>query len=99
MALECEFCDLIHDSAKCLEEANTLTYCKARWGPVFDEALKHASIHVYHVTINGDHNIVWTCSYDVWKLDGYSRGPKGFMIDQEFGGLYVDSSLCTPTMC
>jgi hypothetical protein len=93
LASQCAFCKLIYESAKCLDEADTLPYCKARGGRVFDEALKHVPIRVYHVAIDGQHNIAWGCSYDVFKLEGYTRGPSGFRVEGELGGLSANSGL------
>lgn len=92
-AATCENCALLYDSCKVLRSPDTLSHCKGRWGPAFDEALELAPIDVYHVTVNEGHNVVWTCGYDVWKCKSYSAGPKAFAWEGEFGGLYVNSSM------
>lgn len=92
-AEECDFCALIYNSAKRLKEPGLLDHCKERWGAAFDEALELCPVNVFHIALNGEHNVVWKCHYDVWKCKSYSAGPLGFQIEEEYGGLYVDPGM------
>jgi hypothetical protein len=89
-ASQCEFCSMIYDSARSLEDDDTLSYCRRHWGIPYETILEHAPIEVYHTAICGEHNIKWNCSSNVSELEGYEKGPEGFDIQEELGGLYVD---------
>jgi len=96
LASDCDFCFTIYDCAKTLEKDDTLSYCRRHWGKLYEKALEQAPIHIYLATTHGEHNITWECSCNVSGLEGYERGPKGFQIYDEFGGLYVDEGKPLP---
>ena len=89
VASSCNLCHLIHEDVKDMEDPEVGAYCKQKWGPLFFEGLKQSPIHLYHIALRGEHNLVTRCEIDVTKFSGYTEGPRLWRSESPLGGIYV----------
>lgn len=96
-AAGCDFCNILHDKVKDLEDPDTGAYCKQSWGTEFSERLLRLSpVVVSHKAREGENNVFVSCFLDAQNTPGYPGGPRGLEWWQMLGGIYVASGQLPP---
>lgn len=91
-SVSCNFCGLLYEEAKSLENGRSGPYCKEIWGMELTEYLLATSpIDVHHVSLAGRHNVALSCLLDAQNAPGYISGPAGYQYEARLGGIYVNT--------
>lgn len=87
----CDFCSLVYEHVKKLDEPSIGRYCKQSWGMDFYRELRRQSpVTVVHRSWQREHNIIVACLLDAEHTDGYPGGPRAFNWREMLGGVYVE---------
>lgn len=93
-AESCDFCSLVHEGVKELENPNTAEYCKSAWGlNFFNALLEQSSVTAHHRSFRREHNVVVGCYLDAANTSGYQQGPTALDFRKMLGGMFVHSGL------
>lgn len=91
LSSDCDFCSLVYEHVKQLDDPSIGRYCKQSWGMDFYRHLRSQSpLTVEHRSWQSEHNIVVACLLDAEHADGYPGGPRAFHWRVKLGGVYVE---------